>query len=98
MLGFCLMAAPVSAQPAAKPDPAAAEIQDAVPEQGLFALLRPNPEAKAERAALRADRKAQRDAAREARRAAGSADGGSAEGGSAKGGVSTRLSIFKSCP
>lgn len=70
MLGFWLMGAPVLAQPAAKPDPAAAEVQVSAPKQGLRALLRPNPEAKAERAALRADRKAQRIAAREARRAA----------------------------
>jgi hypothetical protein len=70
MLGYCLMATPILAQPAAKPNVAATEVQVSAPKQGLLALLRPNPEAKAERVALRADRKAQRIAAREARSAA----------------------------
>ncbi len=71
MFGLWMMAAPVLAQPSAKLDPSAAEVQLLAPKQGLFALLNPNPKAKAERAALRADRKAQRIAAREARQMGG---------------------------
>ena len=71
MFGLWMMAAPVLAQPSTKPDPAAAEMQLSAPKPGLFALLNPNPKAKAERAALRADCKAQRIAAREARQMGG---------------------------
>ena len=70
MLGFCLMGAPILAQSAAAPDAAGAQMQDAAPKQGLFALFSADPATKAERAALRAERKAARIAAREARRAA----------------------------
>jgi hypothetical protein len=80
MLGFYLIATPVFAQPSAKPDVAAAEVQVSGPKQGLLALLRANPEAKAERAALRADRKAQRIAAREARSAARTVGGANVGG------------------
>ncbi len=63
------------AQQAGAGDVAAQTSQAAPAELGLFAFLRQNPEAKAERAALRAERKAARIAARiaarEAQRAAG---------------------------
>ncbi len=71
MLGLCLMVPPAMAQQAGAGDVAAQTSQAAPPKLGLFAFLRPNPEAKAERAALRTERKAARIAAREAQRTAG---------------------------